>query len=64
MQLSFVTGRKMGLPLQYAENLDRLSLRNYLRHPPSYVDPLRCREDGAWDLFRGTPSLPWHLPNV
>ncbi len=61
MQLSFATGWKMGLPLQYAENLDRLSLHNYLRHPANYVDTLRCREDGAWDLDKGEPSLPWHL---
>jgi hypothetical protein len=63
MQLSFVTGWKMGLPLQYAENLDRLSLRNYFSHPPRYIDTSRCREGGAWDLFKGKPSLPWHLPS-
>ena len=64
MQLNFVTGSKMGLPLQYAENLDRLSLYNYRMHPPRYVDTSRCREDGAWDLFKGMPSLPWHMAAV
>ena len=64
MQLSFITGWKMGLPLAYAENLDRLSLRNYPEHPPSYVNTARCREGGAWDLYPKSLSLPWHLPAV
>ena len=63
MQLNFVTGWKMGLPIQYAENLDRLSLHNYFKHPARYIDTTRCREGGAWDLFKGKPSLPWHLPS-
>ena len=61
MQLSWVTGLAMGLPLSYAENLDRLSLRLYATHPPKYIDRNRCREDGAWDLSKGKPGLPWHL---
>jgi len=64
MQLSFVTGVQLGLPLAYAENLDRLSLRNYFSHPPNYVDTRDCREGGAWDLFRSKPSLPWHMTDV
>lgn len=64
MQLSFVTGVQLGLPLAYAENLDRLSLRNYFGHPPSYVDTRDCREGGAWDLFKSKPSLPWHMTDV
>ena len=64
MQLSFVTGVKLGLPLAYAENLDRLSLQNYSSHPPAYVDKARCREGGAWDLTPHTSSLPWHMPAV
>jgi hypothetical protein len=64
MQLSFVTGVKLGLPLAYAENLDRLSLRNYSSHPSAYVDRARCREGGAWDLTPHTFSLPWHMPAV
>ena len=64
MQLSFITGISMGLPSLYAENLDRLSLRNYHGHPPAYVDDQRCREDGAWDLFPRRDSLPWHMPAV
>jgi hypothetical protein len=64
MQLSFVTGVKLGLPLAYAENLDRLSLRNYFSHPPAYVDRERCREGGAWDLTPHTLSLPWHMTGI
>jgi hypothetical protein len=64
MQLSFVTGVQLGLPLNYAENLDRLSLRNYFDHPPNYVDTNDCREGGAWDLFKTKPSLPWHMTDI
>jgi len=64
MQLSFVTGWKLGIPLAYAENLDHLSLRNYHSHPPRYIDTRDCRENGAWDLFPNRPSLPWHRPNL
>ncbi len=64
MQLSFVTGVKLGLPLAYAENLDRLSLQNYSSHPPAYVDRERCREGGAWDLTPHTLSLPWHMTGI
>ncbi|HEX4679200.1 MAG TPA: hypothetical protein VH210_08390, partial [Gaiellaceae bacterium] len=64
MQLSFVTGISMGLPALYAENLDRLSLRNYFTHPPSYVDTGRCREGGQWDLTPTRDGLPWHMPAV
>jgi hypothetical protein len=55
---------KLGLPLAYAENLDRLSLRNYFSHPPAYVDRERCREGGAWDLTPHTLSLPWHMTGI
>lgn len=64
MQLNYVTGIALGLPLQYAENLDRLSLANYGEHPARYIDRSRCREGGAWDIFPTKPSLPWHLPSV
>jgi hypothetical protein len=64
MQLDFATGYALGLPLPYAENLDRLSLRNYFEHPPEYINITRCRENGQWDLTPGRDSLPWHMPGV
>jgi hypothetical protein len=64
MQLSFVTGISMGLPAIYAENLDRLSLRNYFAHPRAYIDTGRCREGGQWDLTPSRQGLPWHMPAV
>jgi hypothetical protein len=49
---------------QYAENLDRLSLRNYFGHPSVYINVAKCRENGQWDIFPGQDSLPWHMPGV
>jgi hypothetical protein len=61
MQLLWLTARSLGVPLAYAQNLSKLSLENYGLHPPEYVNRSACREDGPWDLFRGRPSLPWHM---
>jgi len=60
MQLSWVSAENLGVPASYAYSLSRLTLANYGFHPPSYVNRADCREDGAWDLFKGRPSLPWH----
>ena len=60
MQLNWITAHSLGVPLKYSFNLSRLSLDNYRLHPPSYVNLSACREDGAWDLYKGEPSLPWH----
>lgn len=60
MQLSWVSAENLGVPAGYAYSLSRLTLANYPFHPPSYVNRAECREDGAWDLFKGRPSLPWH----
>ncbi len=60
MQLSWVSAENLGVPASYAYSLSRLTLANYGFHPPSYVDRADCREDGALDLFKGRPSLPWH----
>jgi hypothetical protein len=60
MQLTAVTAVELGLPEKYAYGLARLTLDDYKVRPPSYRDPVRCREDGAWDLFAGRPSPPWH----
>ena len=60
MQLSWITARSLGVPLQYSFTLSHLTLENYPLHPPRYVNRSACREDGRWDLFKGRPSLPWH----
>lgn len=60
MQLSLVVGIQLGIPRTYAESLARLSLKNYRFHPQRYRDPVRCRENGAWDLFPARNSPPWH----
>jgi hypothetical protein len=60
MQLSWVSAENLGIPSRYAFSLSRLTLANYPSHPPRYVDRAACRENGAWDLFKGRPSLPWH----
>jgi hypothetical protein len=60
MQLLWLTARSLGVPLPYAQTLSKLSLENYGFHPPAYVNRSACRENGAWDLFTGRPSLPWH----
>lgn len=60
MQLSWITAHSLGVPLQYSMALSRLTLENYRFHPPSYVNTTACREDGAWDVWKGRPSLPWH----
>jgi hypothetical protein len=59
MQLNWVTSESLGVPTHYAYSLSRQSLENYSLHPPSYINRSACRENGAWDLFKG-PSLPWH----
>lgn len=60
MQLSIVMAYELGVPPGYSSELARLTLGNYLLHPPQYIDTFRCREGGAWDLFPGHPSPPWH----
>jgi hypothetical protein len=60
MQLNWITADVLGVPIRYSTRLSHLSLGNYRYHPASYVDPLRCREDGVWDIWKNTPSLPWH----
>jgi hypothetical protein len=60
MQLSWVTAESLGVPAHYAYSLSRLTLANYGLHPPLYINRSACRENGAWDLFKGRPSLPWH----
>jgi hypothetical protein len=60
MQLSWVTAESLGVPAHYAYSLSRLTLANYGLHPPRYINRSACRENGAWDLFKGRPSLPWH----
>ena len=53
MQLSAYLARQLGVPPRYALSLSRLNLSNYRHRPPNYIDTLRCREDGAWDLVKG-----------
>jgi hypothetical protein len=60
MQLSSLMAYQLGVPVRYSNQLARLTLSNYFMHPPQYVDPSRCREDGIWDLTPGHPSPPWH----
>ena len=52
---------RFGSPvIPYAKRLARLTLQNYLTRPAAYVDLRRCRENGAWDLYKNQPSPPWH----
>lgn len=60
MQLTIVMALRLGVPVNYSQQLARLTLDNYPLHPPQYVDTNRCRENGAWDLQPNTPSPPWH----
>lgn len=60
MQLSIVMAVELGVPLVYANQLARLTLANYFLHPPRYIDTIRCRENGVWDLTPGKPAPPWH----
>jgi uncharacterized membrane protein YgcG len=60
MQLSIVLAIELGVPYGYANRLSKYNLTNYRLRPPSYQDPLRCRENGAWDLYPNTLSPPWH----
>ena len=60
MQLSTFMATALGVPDHYAMRLGQLSLQNYRERPPGYIDTSRCHEDGAWDLFPGRPSPPWH----
>ena len=60
MQLSWVTAENLGIPDRYSYSLSRLTLANYSSHPPRYISYANCRENGAWDLFKNRPSLPWH----
>ncbi len=64
MQLSWVSAENLGIPSDYAFSLSRLTLANYPSHPARYINRADCRENGAWDLFKGRPSLPWHDPQV
>jgi hypothetical protein len=60
MQLSITMAVRLGVPYDYAERLAKINLANYKTRPASYRDYARCREDGAWDVFKGRPSPPWH----
>jgi hypothetical protein len=60
MQLSIVLAAQLGVPYSYASSLSKYNLNNYRLRPPSYQDPVRCHENGAWDLYPNTPSPPWH----
>lgn len=60
MQVSIVMALRLGVPLQYSQQLAHLTLANYFLHPPEYVDTVRCREGGVWDLQPNQPSPPWH----
>lgn len=60
MQVSPLMAYELGVPAHYATELARIQLGNYFQHPPQYVDTVRCREGGAWDLQPQSPSLPWH----
>lgn len=60
MQLSIILASNLKIPLRYRNGLARLTLGNYNRRPPSYIDRARCREDGEWDLFPRRNSPPWH----
>jgi hypothetical protein len=60
MQLTILLAVKLGVPYWYADRLAHLNLENYSRRPPNYIDRTNCREDGAWDLFKGHPSPPWN----
>jgi hypothetical protein len=60
MQLSIILAIQLGVPYRYANRLSKYNLENYRLRPPSYQDPSRCRENGAWDLYPNTPSPPWH----
>ena len=60
MQISIVMAYMLGVPRKYSNQLARLTLGSYFLHPPQYVDTVRCREDGTWDLSPSHPSPPWH----
>jgi hypothetical protein len=60
MQLSIVLAVDLGVPYRYADGLAKYNLMNYATRPASYRNTRNCREDGAWDLFKGHPSPPWH----
>lgn len=60
MQVSLLMALRLGVPLKYSQQLARLTLSNYFLHPPQYIDTIRCREGGVWDLQPATPSPPWH----
>ena len=50
MQVSLLMAVRLGVPLRYSQQLARLTLSNYFLHPPEYVDTIRCREGGVWNL--------------
>jgi len=60
MQLSIVLAAELAVPYTYANALSKYNLANYRLRPPSYQDPVRCRENGAWDLYPNVPPPPWH----
>jgi hypothetical protein len=60
MQVSLVMALRLGVPLRYSQQLAHLNLANYFLHPPQYLDTIRCREGGAWDIAPNQPSPPWH----
>jgi hypothetical protein len=64
MQLSTILADRLGVPQRYAQRLAHINLTNYRTRPANYRDPSRCRENGAWDLFPGRNSPPWHNASV
>jgi hypothetical protein len=60
MQLSILLALDLGVPYRYADGLARYNLVNYVTRPPSYRNPSKCRENGAWDILPNRNSPPWH----
>jgi hypothetical protein len=60
MQLSITMAYELGVPAHYGARLAHLTLENYSSRPARYRNYSRCRENGAWDLYKGLNSPPWH----
>jgi hypothetical protein len=64
MQVAPLMAYQLGVPARYAFKLAHLQLGNYFLHPPQYVDTIRCREGGLWDLQPTLPSAPWRTAGL
>jgi hypothetical protein len=60
MQLSVILATDLGVPYAYADRLAKYNLANYALRPAGYRDTSRCRENGAWDLYKNWNSPPWN----